>query len=155
MTAQSGQDGHRPKSPNRRERVPPWGRLIYSTPSIIQHRNHILVRRYIGNAPRIRPSERNPRIPIATNSKPNTELHLLDGGHWLLETNLDDVSRHVRAGLRWHQCHAQGAAAHCATHKIRRNRHEIRIFRYISSEKIRLKLSQLKERNHDGHDIRI
>lgn len=44
---------------------------------------------------------------------------------------------------------------HCATHKFRRNRHEIRIFRYISSEKIRLKLSQLKERDHDGHDIRI
>lgn len=44
---------------------------------------------------------------------------------------------------------------HSATHKFRRNRYEIRIFRYISSEKIRLKLSQLKERHHDGHDIRI
>ncbi|WP_080670496.1 hypothetical protein [Agrobacterium tumefaciens] len=43
----------------------------------------------------------------------------------------------------------------CATHKFRRNSYEIRIFRYISSEKIGLKLSQLKERHHDGHDIRI
>ncbi len=43
----------------------------------------------------------------------------------------------------------------CATHKFRMNWYEIRIFRYISSEKIRLKLSQLKERHHDGHDIRI
>lgn len=43
----------------------------------------------------------------------------------------------------------------CATHKFRRNRYEIRIFRYISSEKIQLKLSELRERHHDGHDIRI
>lgn len=27
---------------------------------------------------------------------PNAELHLLDGGHWLLETNLDEVVRLVR-----------------------------------------------------------
>lgn len=97
------------------------------------------------------PSERNPRIPITTNSKPNTELNLLDGG--LMETNLDHISRRLRAGQRWQQYHAQDTATHCATHKIRRNRHEIRIFRYISSGKIRLKLSQLKERHHDGHDI--
>lgn len=86
-------------------------------------------------------------------NRPRTSKLLAD--QWLLETNPDDISRHVRAGLRWHRYHAHGGTKNCATHKIRRNRHEIRIFRYISSEKIRLKLSQLKERDHDGHNIRI
>ncbi len=30
---------------------------------------------------------------------PNAELHLIDGGHWLLETHLDEVVAHVRAFL--------------------------------------------------------
>jgi pimeloyl-ACP methyl ester carboxylesterase len=30
---------------------------------------------------------------------PEAELHLLDGGHWLLETHLDEVAMHMRAFL--------------------------------------------------------
>lgn len=30
---------------------------------------------------------------------PDAELHLLDGGHWLLETHLDEVSMHIRQFL--------------------------------------------------------
>ena len=31
---------------------------------------------------------------------PNAELHLLDGGHWLLETNLEEVAAHMRDFLQ-------------------------------------------------------
>jgi len=30
---------------------------------------------------------------------PDAELHLLDGGHWLLETNLDEVVAIIRSFL--------------------------------------------------------
>jgi pimeloyl-ACP methyl ester carboxylesterase len=33
---------------------------------------------------------------------PQAELHLLEGGHWLLETHLSEVTRHVRAFLEKH-----------------------------------------------------
>ncbi|CUW97619.1 hypothetical protein AGR1B_Lc10049 [Agrobacterium fabacearum S56] len=72
---------------------------------------------------------------------------------------VDNISDAV-AIVRMNGCYLKHSTARehtqlCATHKFRRNRYEFRIFRYISSEKIRLKLSQLKERHHDGHDVRI